>query len=229
MKLKVNQRWILFLLISIGLSFGLGATPVMAADARAGEFTLSAEYTEGMEPGHPYLTYHLGFGRKQQEAGVGFYADLNLIGDLRLAQSQIELGEVYAELHGENHELRVGRQRRAWGTALQINPTDNLNPPNPVDLFGEKTPVIMVAGDYYLSDTTTLTGVIIPFYQPAVDQVLLPVGPVDPQVAEPVPDDWANTQYALRIGGQGVYGLDYGLSYLYGFEALLPKVSGDRR
>ena len=225
MKNKMDKKWMLFLLLSIVLPMGLGFTagPAVAAGFSAGEFTLNAEYTEEMEPSHPHLTYNLGFELQQTEAGIGFYTDFNLMGDLIQDLSQIELGEVYVEYFGGNHELRVGRQRRAWGTALEINPTDNLNPPNTADPFGEKAPVIMVSGDYYLSEAMTLTGIVIPFHQPAAKEVLLSAGPGGELVskeAELVADDWANTQYALRIGGKGVYGFDYGLSYLRGFEAL---------
>ncbi len=196
MKNIVDKKWLLFLLLSIALPMGLGFTagPALAAGFSAGEFTLNAEYTEEMEPSHPHLTYNLGFELQQTEAGIGFYTDFNLMGDLIQDLSQIELGEVYVEYFGGNHELRVGRQRRAW-----------------------------VSGDYYLSEVMTLTGIVIPFHQPAAKEVLLSAGPGGELVskdAELVADDWANTQYALRIGGKGVYGFDYGLSYLRGFEAL---------
>ena len=218
MKIKVGKRWIT-LVISLLLPVGMGlkTTPAVAAGISGGEFSLTAEYRGEMKNSHPRPVYSLALKTQQAETGVGFYIDLNIGGDLRQLQPQLEIGEAYLDFSGENHELRIGRQRRAWGAALEINPTDNLNPPNPADPFGEKEPVIMVAGDYYLSNTHTLTGVIIPFHQPAVHKILLPAGMFE---ADPVVDDWTNTQYAVRISGKGVYGWDYALCYLRGFEAL---------
>jgi len=83
-----------------------------------------------------------------------------------------ELREGYLDLYGfltQNLDVRIGKQRIAWGTADKINPTDNLNPKDledPLD-FGKKLPTNALKLSYYLGDYT-LTGVFIPVFIPAV-------------------------------------------------------------
>ena len=51
----------------------------------------------------------------------------------------------------------------AWGTALQINPTDVLNPIDVEDPMGDKLPIWALLGDYYLPGDWKITGVYIPY------------------------------------------------------------------
>ena len=83
-----------------------------------------------------------------------------------------ELREGYLDLYGfltQNLDMRIGKQRIAWGTADKINPTDNLNPKDLEDPlnFGKKLPTNALKLSYYLGDYT-LTGVFIPVFTPAV-------------------------------------------------------------
>lgn len=84
----------------------------------------------------------------------------------------LELREAYVDLYGlflNGLDLRLGRQRIAWGTADKINPTDNLNPDDledPLD-FGRKLGTNSLKATYYLGDYA-LTGVYIPEFTPAV-------------------------------------------------------------
>ena len=83
-----------------------------------------------------------------------------------------ELREGYLDLYGfltQNLDVRIGKQRIAWGTADKINPTDNLNPKDLEDPlnFGKKLPTNALKLSYYLGDYT-LTGVFIPVFTPAV-------------------------------------------------------------
>jgi len=83
-----------------------------------------------------------------------------------------ELREGYLDVYGfltPNLDVRIGKQRIAWGTADKINPTDNLNPKDledPLD-FGKKLPTNALKLSYYLGDYT-LIGVYIPVFTPAV-------------------------------------------------------------
>ncbi len=83
-----------------------------------------------------------------------------------------ELREGYLDVYGfltPNLDLRIGKQRIAWGTADKINPTDNLNPKDledPLD-FGKKLPTNALKISFYL-DNYTLTGILIPVFTPAV-------------------------------------------------------------
>ncbi len=92
----------------------------------------------------------------------------------------IEFREAYVDIYGflsENLDVRIGRQRIAWGTADKLNPTDNLNPDDLEDIFnfGRHLGSNAIKATYYLNDWT-LTGVFIPTFTPAT----LPY------------DDWAN-------------------------------------
>jgi hypothetical protein len=65
--------------------------------------------------------------------------------------------------------VRIGKQRIAWGAADRFNPTDNLNPDNmhdPLD-FGKKVPTISLMATAY-AGPVNLTGVLVPFFEPAV-------------------------------------------------------------
>jgi len=46
-------------------------------------------------------------------------------------------------------DIRIGRQRIAWGTADKLNPTDNLNPDDLEDIFdfGKHLDSNIVGGD----------------------------------------------------------------------------------
>ena len=84
----------------------------------------------------------------------------------------LELREAYIDVYGfllENLDIRIGRQRIAWGTADKLNPTDNLNPDDLEDLFnfGEKLGSNSLKATYYLGNVT-LTGVFVPVFTPAV-------------------------------------------------------------
>jgi len=80
--------------------------------------------------------------------------------------------ESYVDLFGfllGNLDVRIGKQRIAWGTADRLNPTDNLNPDDfsdPLD-FGKKLPTTAFLATYYLGDYT-LTGIWLPALRPAL-------------------------------------------------------------
>jgi len=66
-------------------------------------------------------------------------------------------------------DLRVGRQRIAWGTADRLNPTDNLNPYDLEDIwdFGRHLGSNSLKLSYYLNDFT-FSGVFIPTFTPSL-------------------------------------------------------------
>lgn len=84
----------------------------------------------------------------------------------------IDVREAYADVKGfifDNLDLKIGRQRIAWGTADKLNPTDNLDPDDLEDIwdFGRHLGSNAVKLSYYLGDFT-FTGVFIPTFTPAV-------------------------------------------------------------
>ena len=103
----------------------------------------------------------------------------------------LALREAYVDLYGfltPDLDVRVGRQRIAWGTADNINPTDNVNPDALEDIwdFGRHLGTNAVLATYYLGDVT-LSGVFAPGFIPAT----LPAAPWASALGGPValPDD----------------------------------------
>jgi hypothetical protein len=114
---------------------------------------------------------------------IGF-PDIKTSNDLRnnqkITPAALDLREAYVDLYGlvnRNLDLRIGRQRIAWGVADKLNPTDNLNPNDLEDIldFGRHLASNGIKASYYIKDLS-LSGVFIPVSTPAV----LPQG------------DWAN-------------------------------------
>ncbi|HOY32339.1 MAG TPA: hypothetical protein PKW80_10705 [Bacteroidales bacterium] len=83
-----------------------------------------------------------------------------------------DLREAYVDIYGlftKNFDVRIGRQRIAWGTADRLNPTDNLNPYDMEDIwdFGRHLGSNAIKLTYYL-ESFTFTGVAIPWFTPSV-------------------------------------------------------------
>jgi hypothetical protein len=84
----------------------------------------------------------------------------------------LQLREAYFDVYGlftKNIDMRVGRQRIAWGTADKFNPTDNLNPYDLEDVwdFGRHLGSNSIKLTYY-AGSWTFTGVGIPWFTPSV-------------------------------------------------------------
>jgi hypothetical protein len=136
-------------------------------------------------------------------------------------------------------DLRVGKQRIAWGTADRFNPTDNLNPDDLSDFldFGAKLPTWALRADLIVVDSyLKLTAVWLPGPVPA----LLPrfgemplassstgsIGDMVPagitasvgDVALGLPRaDLAHSMQAVKAAGS-VVGVDWSLSYFHGYD-----------
>jgi len=83
-----------------------------------------------------------------------------------------DLREAYFDIYGlftKNLDIRIGRQRIAWGTADKLNPTDNLNPYDMEDIwdFGRHLGSNAIKLTYY-AGTFTFTGVAISWFTPSV-------------------------------------------------------------
>jgi len=84
----------------------------------------------------------------------------------------LDMREAYVDLYGfllDDLDIRIGRQRIAWGTGDKLNPTDNLNPDDLEDIwdFGRHLGSDGLKAAYYFGDYT-FTGVFIPTFTPAV-------------------------------------------------------------
>lgn len=139
---------------------------------------------------------------------------------------ELSLWEAFIDVYGflfDDLDLRVGKQRIAWGRADQLNPTDNLNPNDFSDLvnFTEMAPSWAFKGTWYFGDNR-LTGV----WMPGITPVLLPrkgadlflgdLGAYDDALR--LPDQTpANSMFAFRWDGT-IDKWDYSLSYFNGYD-----------
>jgi len=174
--------------------------------------------------------------------GFGF-SDVKTSADLMARQKDkvqpwnMVLREAYLDLYGfllPDLDIRIGRQRIAWGTADKLNPTDNLNPYDLEDIwdFGRHLGSNAIKASYYLGDYT-LTGVYIPVFIPAVlptqdwaqalsPELALPPGftqnNLEDQIQTPE-NTLKNFTAAFKIA-KNFFGYDFSMSYLYGWDDL---------
>ena len=90
----------------------------------------------------------------------------------KVAPWNLDVREAYVDLYGfllDDLDIRIGRQRIAWGTGDKLNPTDNLNPDDLEDIwdFGRHLGSDGMKASYYFGGYT-FTGVFIPTFTPAV-------------------------------------------------------------
>lgn len=150
----------------------------------------------------------------------------------------IEFKEAYIDFYGfllTNLDLRIGRQRIAWGTADELNPTDNLNPDDFEDIwdFGKKLGTNSLKATYYLGDFT-LTGVFIPIFTPAVlpdsdwasalsPSMSIPEGlkiqKISDQIILPENNPKKGSMGAVKVA-KSFFNYDFSLSYFYGRDDL---------
>ncbi|MEE4256021.1 MAG: hypothetical protein V2I47_03200 [Bacteroidales bacterium] len=144
----------------------------------------------------------------------------------------LQIREAYIDIYDfllEGLDLRVGRQRIAWGTGDRINPTDNLNSDDLEDIwdFGRHLGSDGFKFDYYFSDYH-LEAVYIPFFTPAVlprgdwSDAFMPFPDLPPMVElGTLSDSLATPQY--KIGESSSYGLKFG-GFLLGYDFSLSYV-----
>ena len=175
--------------------------------------------------------------------GLGFpsvfqSSDLQEKSKEKVSPWAIELREAYIDfykLFTDNLELRIGRQRIAWGTADKLNPTDNLNPDDLEDImdFGRKLGSNSLKLTYYLGNCT-LTGVYIPIFTPAVlpssdwasalsSPLSFPAGVIVQNFTDsiilPEGNPEKSSMYAAKIAGN-LLSYDLSVSYFYGRDDL---------
>jgi hypothetical protein len=150
----------------------------------------------------------------------------------------LDLREAYLELKGflfKNVDLKIGRQRIAWGTADMLNPTDNINPYDLQDVwdFGRHRGSDGVQANVYLGPVT-VTALAVPTFSPAVlpeggwasaftpSAVSLPFLVVTGTTLNVVLPD-STLAEGLTVGGKvkaSFLGIDASVSYLYARDSL---------
>ncbi len=151
----------------------------------------------------------------------------------------LEIREAYIHLFGfltDKLDVKIGRQYIPWGTADQINPTDNLNPYDMEDIldFGRHRGSDAVNLNFYFSDRFSLQGVFIPFFQPANmpagifsdalnPEMQLPQGMVlreySDTIVMPRYNIGQSSVSALKFKGF-IKGVDFSFSYVWGIDGL---------
>ena len=150
----------------------------------------------------------------------------------------IDFREAYVELYGflfEDLDIRIGRQRIAWGAADKLNPTDNLNAYDMEDIwdFGRHHGSDAIKMTYYINDYS-LEGVYIPFFRPVTlpmgdwaaafnPEMTLPMGMILKSFSDTLITPQHNLKESavagLKFGGL-LLGYNFSLSYVYGRDGL---------
>jgi len=156
----------------------------------------------------------------------------------KVVTMNIDLKEVYVDIYDffiEHLNIRIGRQRIAWGTGDKLNPTDNLNPYDLENIwdFGRHLGSDGIKAYYYLDDFS-LTLVYIPLFTPAV----LPKGSwadaLSPPVELPGGLTLGSMSNSITLPQTGLldsstlgvkislllFNFDFSLSYIYGRDCL---------
>ncbi len=157
----------------------------------------------------------------------------------KVAPVDVDIREAYVDFKGfifDNLDLRIGRQRIAWGTADKLNPTDNLNPDDLEDIwdYGRHLGSNAIKLSYYLG-SFTFTGVFIPEFVPAVlprgDFMLLfaddfysnfpdkiDFGSIGERVFVRNPEATISdkSKFGFKVAKRDFLGFDLSLSYVYG-------------
>ena len=149
--------------------------------------------------------------------------------------------ELYAEIDEfllSGIDVRIGRQRIAWGTADKLNPTDNLNPydlQNPFN-FGERIPSDAILLVYYLPHDFSVSGVFLPhFSSPLLPETNIPiftffdnssladlpegltVVKTKDTIISPEQKDFKNSSFAAKVSGN-LFKWDFSFSFYKGYD-----------
>lgn len=151
----------------------------------------------------------------------------------------LEIREAWVQLNGflsKNLDLTIGRQRIPWGTADELNPTDNLNPYDMEDIldFGRYRGSDAINFQYYFNYNYSVQAVFIPFFRPANLPLGIFAGALNPEMKLPQgmilreqSDTVLMPRYNLRKSSStGLRfkgferGVDFSLSYVWGLDGL---------
>lgn len=150
----------------------------------------------------------------------------------------IDVQEAYVDIYRFPHEsidLRIGKQRIAWGTADNLNPTDNLNPDDLEDIwnFGNHMGSLAAKTSLYWGDME-FTAVYLPSFTPALlpsgnwsallsQEIPLPTGLTAGTVTDRIFLPEKNVKESSTAGFKAerlLLGYDISLSYVYGRDDL---------
>jgi len=138
------------------------------------------------------------------------------------SQFDWKLSEAYIDYYKDKFDLRTGIQIISWGTAWMINPTNNINPYDHSEqeafIPEERLGVPALRIKYYPITNLTLTGVLIPYFVPALET----------SEAELPEKKLKNSEHAFKLTAQSIMGCDFSASYFKGKEDY-PWIDGQYR
>lgn len=149
-----------------------------------GEFYGRYEFPAGIERSQSIagLKFGASYGSLSGQAAADFVLygvspDAKSVGDLfRIEKTdpyRIEFPALFVDVKDlilKGLDLRVGQQTVLWGEADQFNPTNNLNPDDLRDplLFGRQAGNFMLKLDYWVNESLSMSGVLVPIFRPAL-------------------------------------------------------------
>ncbi len=156
----------------------------------------------------------------------------------------LDVRQVYVEFYSfllENLDVKIGKQILNWGTADELNVTNNVNPYDLEDpfAFDNKLPVPLLVAEYYFPHEISLTGVIEPIFVPTVlpaDKWLnafitsvpipswLHIDQININVNRPSQSLSGDMSYGIRLAKKALLGYDISLSY-YNGRYTLPELT----
>ena len=206
----MKKRIFLSILLLLALAGMAVAAPIDISGSLTADLTVGLEEPYYMDPGSELeLNLDHFVGDAAFHIGIkGGYND----------GFQVDLDEAYVDYYAKQYDVRVGKQRLSWGTALQINPTDVINPVNIKDPMGDKQAVYAAAVDAYLGHNTKLSVVWVPVFKPVLDEIPHPLLPGQVIVPEKVEPKLENSELGVRASFMGINGWDFSASYFRGWE-----------
>jgi len=132
--------------------------------------------------------------------------------------------ETYIDLFFTNLDLRLGQQFIFWGTTDWINPTDNINPWDFVNISAEiedyRLPVAAAKADFY-AGPLSLETVWVPRFQANKIPLAFPDSmaglPVQQLPLQTPENRLSNSEFGLKMDFS-LWNVDYALSYYTGFD-----------
>ena len=152
--------------------------------------------------------------------------------DIQLREAYVQISDLFIP----NLDLKIGRQRIAWGSADKLNPTDNLNPYDLEDIldFGRHRGSDAINLTYYFKNDFSLQAVAIPFFQPAnlpvgmfsnalmpsVEIPLdIPINSLTTQINKPKNSLMESSTLGFKFKG-AIKSVDFSLSYIWGYNGI---------